>query len=110
MEVPGIIAVNPEGGKVARVNAVSAFIEAGNVYLPRNAEWVHDFVEECASFPNGTHDDQVDGMSQALHRYYYLSGTIAKAEEAYPSQREALAARHLARHEKPKRKGVSYVG
>jgi len=27
-------------------------IENGNVYLPRHAEWVHDFVEECASFPN----------------------------------------------------------
>jgi len=73
-EIGGIIPVNPEGGKVARVNAVSAFIESGNVFLPRHAEWVHDFVEEAASFPNGKNDDQVDGMSQALNRFIYFSG------------------------------------
>jgi predicted phage terminase large subunit-like protein len=73
-EIGGIIPVNPEGGKVARVNAVSAYIESGNVYLPRNAEWVHDFVEEAASFPNGKNDDQVDAMSQALNRFIYSSG------------------------------------
>ena len=52
-EIGGMIPVNPQGGKVARVNAVSPYIESGNVYLPRQASWVHDFVEECASFQNG---------------------------------------------------------
>ena len=33
-EIEGILAVNPEGGKVARAMAVSPLIEAGNVYLP----------------------------------------------------------------------------
>jgi predicted phage terminase large subunit-like protein len=33
-EIPGILPVNPEGGKVARAAAVSPLIEAGNVYLP----------------------------------------------------------------------------
>ena len=33
-EIPGIIPVNPEGGKVARAAAVSPLVEAGNVYLP----------------------------------------------------------------------------
>ena len=47
-EIGGMIPVNPQGGKVARVNAVSPYIESGNVYLPRQASWVHDFVEECA--------------------------------------------------------------
>ncbi len=75
-EIGGIIPVNPEGGKVARVNAVSAYIESGNVYLPRQAEWVHDFVEEAASFPNGKHEDQVDAMSQALNRFIYFSGDL----------------------------------
>ncbi|MGQ7171360.1 phage terminase large subunit, partial [Escherichia sp. R-CC3] len=68
-EIGGMIPVNPQGGKVARVNAVSPYIESGNVYLPRQAPWVHDFVEECASFPNGKNDDQTDAMSQALNRY-----------------------------------------
>jgi predicted phage terminase large subunit-like protein len=70
-EIPGILPVNPEGGKVARAAAVSPLIEAGNAYLPhpQYAPWVNDFIEECAAFPNGTHDDQVDAMTQALLRW-----------------------------------------
>ena len=70
-EIPGILPVNPEGGKVARAAAVSPLIEAGNVYLPHPlyAPWVNDFIEECAAFPNGAHDDQVDAMTQALLRW-----------------------------------------
>ena len=70
-EIPGIIAVNPEGSKVSRVNAVSPTIEAGNVYLPDsgNAPWVSDFLTEATTFPAVEHDDQVDCMSQALNRF-----------------------------------------
>ena len=75
-EIGGIIPVNPQGGKVARVNAVSPYIESGNVYLPRQAEWVHDLVEEAASFPKGKNDDQVDAMSQALNRFIYFYGEL----------------------------------
>lgn len=69
-EIPGLIAVNPEGGKVVRAQAVSPDIEAGNVYLPDPsiAPWIHDFIEECAAFPNGANDDQVDATTQALNR------------------------------------------
>ena len=66
--------MNPEGGKVARAAAVSPLIEASNVYLPHPdyAPWVGDFIEECAAFPNGAHDDQVDAMTQALLRWITL--------------------------------------
>lgn len=67
----GVIPVEPNGGKVARVNAVSGSIESGNVYLPKNKPFTADFVDECASFPKGKHDDQVDAMSQALTRLIY---------------------------------------
>ena len=69
-QIAGIIAVEPQGSKVARVSAVSPQIEAGNVYLPDPslAPWIHDFIEECAAFPSGAYDDQVDAMSQALLR------------------------------------------
>jgi predicted phage terminase large subunit-like protein len=69
--IPGLLPVNPEGGKVARAAAASPLIEAGNVYLPHPhyAPWVNDFIEECAAFPNGAHDDQVDAMTQALIRW-----------------------------------------
>src|SRR5262249_12643569 len=67
-EIPGLIPVNPEGGKLARAAAVSPLIEAGNVYLPHPQmfPWVDGFIEECAAFPNGAHDDQVDAMTQLL--------------------------------------------
>lgn len=67
-KISGLIPVTPEGGKVARVNAVAPSIESGNVYLPHPdiAPWVDEFIEECAQFPNGAHDDEVDAMSQAL--------------------------------------------
>ena len=70
-EIPGILPVNPEGGKVARAAAVSPLIEAGNVYLPHPqlCLWVNGLIEECAAFPNGAHDDQVDAMTQALLRW-----------------------------------------
>jgi predicted phage terminase large subunit-like protein len=69
-DIPGLIPVKPEGGKVVRAQAVTAQIEAGNVYLPSPeiAAWVGDFIEECAAFANGKYDDQVDCMTQALTR------------------------------------------
>ena len=66
-EIPGLIAVQPEGGKEARAHAVSAFVEAHNVYLPADVSWVAGFIEEAAQFPNGSHDDQVDALTQALN-------------------------------------------
>jgi predicted phage terminase large subunit-like protein len=75
-EISGLIPIEPAGGKMARAYAVQPQIEAGNVYLPnpRNAPWVHDFIEECASFPQGANDDQVDCMTQALNRFQQPSG------------------------------------
>jgi predicted phage terminase large subunit-like protein len=74
-EIPGIIPVQPEGGKEARAHAVSGDVEAHNVYLPEAAPWVHDFIEECAAFPASAHDDQVDAMTQALTRIQLRSVT-----------------------------------
>lgn len=67
-KLPGLIAINPQGGKESRAQAVSAVIESGNVFIPESAPWASDFIEECSSFPNGAHDDQVDACSQALMR------------------------------------------
>ncbi len=69
-EIPGIIAINPEGGKVARANAVAPYAESGNVYLPNpdHHPWVSEIIEQAANFPNAAHDDDVDAMTQALRR------------------------------------------
>lgn len=68
--ISGIVPVEPQGGKEARVRACSPQIQAGNVILPRTA-WAHELVEEAAAFPVGRHDDQVDAMSQALNWLLY---------------------------------------
>lgn len=69
-ELGGMVAENPEGSKEARMAAISASIEAGNVYIPDPsiAPWINDFIEELSAFPNGRHDDQADCLSQALKR------------------------------------------
>ncbi|MFG1963102.1 phage terminase large subunit [Nonomuraea sp. NPDC049028] len=69
-QVPGLIPVEPDGSKEARARAVTPFIEAGSVYLPAPelCPWVGDFIDEHAGFPNGSHDDQVDGCTQAINR------------------------------------------
>lgn len=70
--VPGLIPVEPHGDKVVRARAITPYVEAGNAFLPmpQNAPWLHDFMEELASFPFGKHDDQVDSLTQAI---FYLS-------------------------------------
>jgi predicted phage terminase large subunit-like protein len=70
-KISGLIAVNPEGGKIARVHAVEPIWESGNVFLPTPelAPWIDgedSFLEEVTGFPARAHDDQVDAMSQAL--------------------------------------------
>ena len=76
-EIPGIVPVEPFGGKVVRAHATTAVAEAGNVHIPAAniAPWVGDFVEEMSSFPSGAHDDQVDCYSQA-NAYYNDSTAI----------------------------------
>lgn len=71
-EVPGLVEVQPEGGKVARANASAPAARAGNVYLPHPAlyPWVHALLDELEAFPGGSHDDQVDSLTQYLIKRY----------------------------------------
>jgi predicted phage terminase large subunit-like protein len=61
----GIIAISPEGGKTARMQAVAAQWQAGDWYVDRNAAWAEAFFEQITMFPNAANDDMVDMMSQA---------------------------------------------
>lgn len=64
-KVPGIIAVNPEGGKMSRMYATSPEFQAGNWYYPRNAAWVEPHIVSMITFPNAKNDDDVDSVTQA---------------------------------------------
>jgi len=67
-KIPGMVAVNPQGGKEVRAQAVAPFWESGNVYVPHPLwkSWADEVLDELEAFPNGAHDDDVDAMSQAL--------------------------------------------
>lgn len=78
--VSGLVAVEPEGSKEARLSAVAVEFEAGNVLLPHpdEAPWVRDFIEELVNFPNAAHDDQADACSQALWRLRDMASFTAE--------------------------------
>ena len=88
-EMPGILGVNPKGGKEARVHAVSSAIESGNVFLPKGAPWVEEYLDQWVGFPAVAHDDMVDSSTQALSYLLFRSGEpvfeakkdVARAEE-----------------------------
>ncbi|MBR6521782.1 MAG: phage terminase large subunit [Oscillospiraceae bacterium] len=65
-ELTGVIPVQPKGGKVARVNAVSPAIESGHVFVPEGESWAEEFLDQWTAFPAAAHDDMVDSASQAL--------------------------------------------
>ena len=64
------IPAKPTIDKVLRMNAHTARIEAGHVHVPRQAAWLDEFRKELMAFPAGTHDDQVDALSQGLDRVF----------------------------------------
>jgi predicted phage terminase large subunit-like protein len=93
-EIGGLIEVNPEGGKISRAAAASPQLEAGNWYLPHPLlkSWVEEFIGECAAFPAGAHDDQVDAWSQGakrllLHRPKPVRPTFVPRERQYRGDR-----------------------
>jgi len=88
-KVPGLVPVEPHGGKIVRARAVTPYIESGNVYLPDPSinPRIHDFIEECSAFPKGRYDDQVDAMTQALLFFLERGGeTIQRADPGHTSQ------------------------
>lgn len=63
---PRPIGIKPVGDKYVRMEAQSSRIEAGQVYLPLEAEWLGDFLSQVLAFPNARHDDIADTLSQFL--------------------------------------------
>ena len=78
-EIAGIIAIEPEGGKVARAYAVQPEHEAGNLYLPDPSidPDIEDFLSEATSFPTpGIHDDEVDAFTQVVNWFRNRMGSM----------------------------------
>lgn len=76
------------GSKVTNALPFAAQQQAGNVYLVRQeiepghygpAPWWDQFIEECRSFDQGAHDDQVDAAGHAYSDLVELAGVRGKA-------------------------------
>ena len=59
--------------KVTRLHVVSNIIQQGRVYIPESTKWdghfrtwADEFIAQVCSFPQASHDDYVDTMTQAL--------------------------------------------
>jgi predicted phage terminase large subunit-like protein len=57
--------VKVDGDKISRASTWSPIAEAGRIRLVRGP-WIEDFIDEACSFPNATHDDQIDAVSIAV--------------------------------------------
>lgn len=64
---PGVIAIDPEGGKEARASATEWLWAAGNVHLPESHPLIEEYIDEHILFPVGSNDDFVDMTSQYLN-------------------------------------------
>lgn len=83
-----IIKIPGDSDKVALAHAVSPTVEAGNVSLPEEADWIHDHLEEHSKFPSFVTQDQVVCTAQFLH---YMQGHVAIYEGEYVRQRAQSA-------------------
>jgi predicted phage terminase large subunit-like protein len=72
--------------KVSRANAVAPILESGMVWYPEDEEFAQEMVEECAAFPNGSNDDQVDAMVMALMRF--RQGNFVSLQDDDDEERE----------------------
>ncbi len=54
--------------KFTRMHSCAPVFESGMVWAP-DMNFAEEVIEECASFPNGEHDDLADSMTQAILRF-----------------------------------------
>ena len=63
----GIIPVGTKGlSKEMRARNETGQMANGNVYLPKEAPWLQEFLNQLLMFPNGKHDDMVDAFIYLL--------------------------------------------
>lgn len=64
------------GDKETRATSIAAEVNVGNVDMVVG-DWNKAFKDEMRSFPSGTYDDQVDGLSRAYTRLVPLPGRMS---------------------------------
>jgi len=94
-KISGIVPIQANDDKASRFRAVTPMIQSGNFYLPHPSlfPWVRELMKEMLDFPNATHDDWVDMISQALNYLMYesadtLRSDIPEGRWAYPKLKD----------------------
>lgn len=75
-------------GKEIRAHIVSPIVEAGKIYLPKDAEWLVDFLNEFSEFPQGKNDDIVDSATMAMQNLSSLVATATSKQSSGSTKRE----------------------
>lgn len=78
-EIPGLVAVNPEGGKMSRMMAAAPEFQAHDWFFDRTGAWTNRAVDQLCSFPTAKNDDISDAISQAsiwLQGHTYELGLV----------------------------------
>jgi len=57
--------IRADTDKVTRAIPAAGRVHSGKVWFPAQAEWLDEWCDELAIFPQGAHDDQVDTLSYA---------------------------------------------
>jgi predicted phage terminase large subunit-like protein len=78
----------PVRDKVSRASTASVFYEAGRVYHPQGASWLHEWESELLMFPMAEHDDMVDTVSMACDA---ISGPASSADDHIEAMKQRLA-------------------
>ena len=77
--------------KFTRMHSCAPVFESGMVWAPES-NFADEVMEECASFPNGEHDDLADSMTQAILRFrqggFIMTPTDYNEEHDYISRRK----------------------
>jgi predicted phage terminase large subunit-like protein len=69
--------------KISRLNAIADIFASGRVWAP-GTRWAEEVIDEVAEFPAGSHDDYVDTVSMAMHRFRrggYVTTTLDEPDE-----------------------------
>jgi len=72
--------VKPVVSKIERARPVAAACQSSSVFLSNRCRNITDFYAQLEAFPNGVHDDIIDGFSGAFAHFRPKKGNIAPPE------------------------------
>lgn len=89
-KIAGLVPIDPgKSSKEERCHAISGQAEAGNIYLPQDAEWSEQFLKTVCLFPAGKDTDDVDAMTQAIQYCRGVGETRVNPEDVLSIPRTA---------------------